>query len=413
MTAVSDAIARVEGLLAVPDAELAERYPGAPVSRQPVHSVYVPAHRFDGGTIAAWGSAALEALSRAGGIGHLLEVHGLLPQGAERERVGDLVVEKLRREPIEDLRIDLEDGFGDVDDDVEDAAVDAAVAALGQLAARDALPPFVGIRFKCFEPPTRARGTRTLERFVTGLHGGSGLPEGLVLTLPKVTSLAQVEAMVLLLEALEQDLGLTTGKLTFEIQVETPQTILGPHGTSLLPAMITAGKGRVTGMPYGTYDYSASLGLAAGDQSMEHPAADHAKAVMQVAAAGTSVRLSDGSTNVMPVGEQASVDAAWALHGRLVTRSLHRGFFQGWDLHPAQLPSRYAATYAFFRTGLDDVLRRLDAYLARREGDVMDEPATARAMASFLVRGLDCGAVTPDEIPFARDALRALFARGA
>lgn len=410
MTAASDALARVERLLTAADAELARRYPGAPTTRQPVHSVYIPADRFDVGTLSAWGSAALDALTRSGGVEHLLEVHGLLPAGAERDRVAELVVGKLEREPVEDLRIDLEDGFGEVEDDVEDAAVDAAVEALAELSASGGLPPFVGIRFKCFEPPTRARGIRTLERFVTALHRGPGLPHGLVLTLPKVTSVAQVEAMVMLLEALEQDLGLRRGTLTFEIQVETPQSILGPDGTSLLPPMITAGQGRVTGMPYGTYDYSASLGIAAGDQSMEHPAADHAKAVMQVAAAGTAVRLSDGSTNVMPVGEPAAVDAAWALHGRLVTRSLRRGFYQGWDLHPAQLPSRYAATYAFFRSGLGDVTRRLDAYLSKREGDVMDEPATARAMASFLVRGLDCGAVGIDEIPFAEGDLRSLLA---
>lgn len=403
-------LARIEDLLAGPDAALARRYPGAPTARQPVHSVYVPADKVDGGTIRAWGSAALESLAAAGGPGRLLEVHGQLPAGVQRDRVADLVVAKLASEPIEDLRIDLEDGFGDVGDAAEDAAVDAAVATIGELIEDGALPPFVGIRFKSFERPSRARGLRTLERFLTGLHRGPGLPPGLVLTLPKVTSVEQVQAMVIALEALERVLGLRSGALTFEIQVETPQAVLGPDGTSLLPPMIAAGQGRVTGMPYGTYDYSASLGIAAGDQAMDHPAADHAKAVMQVAAAGTAVRLSDGSTNVVPTGDGAAIDAAWALHGRLVTRSLHRGFFQGWDLHPAQLPSRYAATYAFFRTGLAGIVERLDAYLGRRAGAVMDEPATARAMASFLVRGLDCGAVDEAEIPFAADDLRALLA---
>ncbi|GAB2618359.1 DUF6986 family protein [Pseudactinotalea suaedae] len=409
MTALSDALAQVTSLLAEPDAELARRYPGAPVTRQPIHSVYVPATAFDDATIVSWGSAALESLTAAGGARALLDVHGLLPAGAERDRVAELVVAKLQREPIEDLRIDLEDGLGDIGDAAEDAAVDAAVASLGRLQHRGELPPFVGIRFKCLEAATRRRGLRSLERFVRGLHSGAGLPQGLVLTLPKVTSVAQVEAMVLVLEALEHELRLAAGALTFEIQVETPQAILGPDGVSLLPRMITAGRGRVTGMPYGAYDYSASLGLAPGDQSMEHPAADHAKAVMQVAVAGTAVRVSDGSTNRVPVGEQAAVDAAWALHGRLVTRSLHRGFYQGWDLHPAQLPSRFAATYAFFRTGLADITRRLESYLARGEGDVMDEPATARAMASFLVRGLDCGAVAAEEIPFDADELRAML----
>lgn len=409
MSALREARSRIEALLAAPDAELASRYPGAPVSRQPVHSVYVPAHRFDADTVSSWRDAALRALTDAGGIDHLMAVHGLLAPGSERDRVAALVVRKLETEPIEDLRVDFEDGLGEVPGDVEDAAVDAAVAALERMSDDGARPPFFGIRFVCLEPGTRERGLRTLERFVTGSCRSGSVPPGLVLTLPKVTSVAQVEAMVVMLEALEAECGLHAGSLTFEIQVETPQAILGPHGTSPLPAMIAAGGGRITGMPYGTYDYSASLGLAAGDQSMEHPAADHAKAVMQVAAAGTAVRVCDGSTNVIPVGEQAAVDAAWALHGRLVSRSLHRGFYQGWDLHPAQLPSRFAATYAFFRTGLTEVVARLERYLARREGDVMDEPATARAMAAFLVRGLDCGAVAADEVPFPEGDLRALL----
>jgi len=149
---------------------------------------------------------------------------------------------------------------------------------------------------------------------------------------------------------------------------------------------------------YGTYDYSAACGIAAGYQSTEHPVADHAKAVMQVAAAGTGVRLSDGSTNVLPVGDAPAVRRAWELHARLVRRSLERGFYQGWDLHPAQLPTRYAATYAFFRDGLPAAADRLRAYLDRRESGILDEPATARALAGFLRRGLDCGAFDRDEV---------------
>src|SRR5215204_6327978 len=112
--------------------------------------------------------------------------------------------------------------------------------------------------------------------------------------------------------------------------------------------MVHAAGGRCVSLHYGTYDYSAACGVAAAYQSMEHPVADHAKAVMQVAAAGTGVRLSDGSSNVLPVGDSAQVHAAWAVHGRLVRRSLDRGFYQGWDLHPGQLPTRFAATYGFF-----------------------------------------------------------------
>ena len=162
--------------------------------------------------------------------------------------------------------------------------------------------------------------------------------------------------------------------------------------------MVHASAGRCTGLHYGTYDYSAFCGIAAAQQSLEHPVADHAKAVMQAAAAGTGVRLSDGSSNVLPVGAPDEIRAAWSNHLRLVQRSLERGFYQGWDLHPAQLPTRFAATFAFYRGGFAAAAERLRTYVAREESGVLDEPATARALADFLLRGLDCGAVSAAEL---------------
>jgi hypothetical protein len=186
--------------------------------------------------------------------------------------------------------------------------------------------------------------------------------------------------------------------LRFEAQVETPQSILGPDGTALVARMVHAAGVRLTGLHYGTYDYSAYCGIAAGQQSLEHPVADHAKLVMQAAAAGTGVRLSDGSTNVLPVGDADQVARAWAIHHRLVRRSLERGYYQGWDLHPAQLPTRYAATYAFYREGLPQALGRLADYTGATMSGIADEPATARALAGFLLRGVDCGAVDQAEV---------------
>ena len=231
----------------------------------------------------------------------------------------------------------------------------------------------------------------------------------LVVTLPKVTSEAQVQALVAVLERLEKQVSTTSRGQRFEIQVETPQTVLGPDGSALVARMIRAGGQRLSGLHYGTYDYSAFLGLAAGDQSLEHPAADHAKAVMQAAAAGTGVELSDGSTNVLPVGD--GLRLGWETHHRLVTRALHRGFYQGWDLHPAQLPTRFAATFQFFRAGAADADARLVAYAAHRTGAIADEPATVRALADYLLRGLDCGALTDDEVSLGRGDLVRLARR--
>ncbi len=376
--------------LGAADAALAGSYPGPRPGRQPVHTVYVPADRFRVGLVPAYGAEALRAVDEHPDL--FLEV-----LDGDRALV-DRVRDKLAREPVEDLRIDFEDGYGTRSEEEEDDAVRTSAIALRRSIADGTAPAGHGIRFKSFEAPTRRRGLRTLGLFLADLAHGGPLPDGFVVTLPKVTSVDQVEALVHASRGLEDGLGLGAGSLRFEIQVETPQAVLGPDGTALVARMIHASEGRCTGLHYGTYDYSASCGIAAAHQSLEHPAADHAKAVMQVAAAGTGVRLSDGSTNVLPVGTPDEVGSAWRNHLRLVRRSLERGYYQGWDLHPAQLPTRYAATFSFYRGGLDAAATRLRNYLARQESGVVDEPATARALADFLLRGLDCGALSDAEV---------------
>ncbi len=398
MTLDPDALTtELEGRLAGADAALAQQFPGERATRQPVHTVYVPADRYDAGLVPQWGREALAALDEHGGSAADFAATLGLPATLADEVVSR-VRSKLEREPIEDLRIDFEDGYGPRPDPEEDQAVDASAKGLRESVASGVAAPFHGIRFKSFEAPTRARGVRTLARFVEGVADGDALADGFVVTLPKVTSVEQVEAMVHACEQIESGLGLRSGAMGFEIQVETPQAIVGPDGSALVARMVHASTGRCTALHYGTYDYSASCGIAAAYQSMEHPAADYAKAVMQVAAAGTGVRLSDGSTNILPVGDRERVHAGWALHARLVRRSLERGYYQGWDLHPAQLPSRYAATYAFYREGLPAAAERLRNYVGQVDSGVMDEPATARALADFVVRGLDCGAVDDAEV---------------
>ncbi|MDJ0342918.1 aldolase/citrate lyase family protein [Streptomyces sp. H10-C2] len=398
--------------LAATDAELARRYPGDPGTRQPVHTVYVPADAFAADTVSSWGRQALAALDEhAPDAEALARVLGLSDDLAQP--VHDRVRAKLEREPVEDLRIDFEDGYGPRPDAEEDAAavaaariVSAAVAGgtSGPEVRGGSTPPYIGIRMKCMEAAVRDRGIRTLDIFLSTLMDTGGLPDGLVLTLPKVTFPAQVSAMVRLCEEFEKARGLESGRIGFEIQIETTQSILGPDGTATVPRLIDAAEGRATGLHYGTFDYSASCGVSAAYQSMDHPVADYAKAVMQVAAAGTGVRLSDGSTNVLPVGPTAQVHDAWRLHYGLVRRSLARAYYQGWDMHPGHLPTRYAAVYAFYREGLDAAAARLAAYVAKAGGDVMDEPATAKALSGYLLRGLDCGAVDLEEVT-ARTAL--------
>jgi hypothetical protein len=410
----SDQYARLDARLASWDETLLRRYPGDDGSRQPVHTVYVPADRFHAGLPAEWGSSAADLLaSHAPDAATLADVVGIPVDLAEQVR--PRVVDKLSTEPIEDLRIDFEDGYGPHPDADEDAAALGAADALAAAIGAGTAPPYVGIRFKSLESSTRRRGVRTLDIFLTRLAAASGLPDGLIVTLPKVTDVAQVEAFADVCAAWERAGGLPDGRLRFEIQIETPQAILAADGTATVARMLHAAAARVSGLHYGTYDYSAACGVSAAYQSLEHPVADHAKAVMQVAAAATGVRVADGSTNVLPVGDRSAVHAAWRLHARLVRRSLERAFYQGWDLHPGHLVTRYAATYAFYRAGFPAAADRLRAYLAQAATGVLDEPATAQAMASLLVRGLHSGALDEAEVTgragVGRDVLDGFYRR--
>jgi citrate lyase beta subunit len=413
---LGDVADELDRLLAVADAELASRYDARGAERQPVHTAYVPAHRFGPQTVREWGAQALAAMDQfAPGSAELADATGLAPGVAAEVR--PLVLGKLARQPVEDLRIDFEDGYGAWPDGTEDADARAAARSLATVLAEDAAPPFLGLRCKSLEKATRHRAVRTLQMFLGALlENDRPLPLGFVITLPKVTSAAQVSAMAVLCERLDAAFAVTRPRgLVFEIQVETPQAILAADGAGTIARCVHAAPGRLTGLHFGTYDYTASLGIAAPYQSLEHPAADYAKAVMQVAAAGTGVQLSDGSSGLLPVGSRDEVFSAWRLHARLVRRSLERGYYQGWDLHPAQLVSRYAATYAFYREGLPAAAARLRAH-ASRAASGQEEPATVRALADFLARAVDCGAVTEAEVSeqaaLSPDQLRSARRRG-
>ena len=371
-----------------------------PDGRQPVHTCYVPASKVTEDVVRSWGAQALAALDSQPDA-----VAALLP-GALAPRILDRVRAKLAAEPVEDLRIDFEDGYGAPDDAVEDADAERTARVVAGWRDDGGLPPYVGLRMKSFDTKAlRERGIRTLDVFLTALGDP---PPGFVITFPKVTSVEQVEVF-------GEVLDLFGIPLRFEIQVETTQSIVDPEGRLAIPRFLAAGRGRVSGLHFGTYDYTAGCGLGAAHQHLAHGACDFARNVMQVAAANAGVRVSDGSTNVLPVGD--AVAEGWRTHYGLVRRSLAHGFYQGWDLHPAQLVTRYAAVHAFSLEGVEADARRLKAYVERAGGTVLDEPATAQALSSSFLRALDCGAL--DEAEVLRETglrvedLRALASRSA
>ncbi|MFI2342832.1 DUF6986 family protein [Nocardia gamkensis] len=387
---------RIESMLDAVDADLRRRYPGSNGRSQPIHTVYVPADRVAEETPGEWGAAAVGLLDRHHDLLATLDATGSLPD----------VRKRLEADPVQDLRIDFEDGYGLRADAEEDRAATAAGAVLAAWARRSEGPANSGIRMKGLGGGERRRALRTLDLV---LEGVGGVPAGFVFTVPKIRAVQQVSALVQLCVGLERAYGIAEGSLRFELQIESPQAILAADGTAPVAAMLTLSEGRCTALHFGTYDYTAALGVAAPDQALDHPAADYAKAVMQVAAAQTGAWVCDGSTQVVP---DADPEAALRNHHRLVARSLRRGYYQGWDMHPGHLVTRWLATYDFFRQAIDVAVPRLRDYLARRGGDVVDEPATAEALAATVLRGIECGA-RPDAgaAELTETVLRALAAR--
>jgi hypothetical protein len=279
------------------------------------------------------------------------------------------------------------------------------------------LPPFIGIRIKPLTRDLAARSLRTLDVFLTELLAITHhVPAGFVVTLPKIQTIADVETIVDTFDLLEDRLDLESGTLRLEIMVETTQTIFDPQGRSMLPRLHRAADGRLVAAHFGTYDYTANCDITAAHQKMRHPACDFAKHMMKVAFAGTGVQLSDGATNIMPVAphkgatlsdqhkseNRAAVFAAWRLHADDVRHSLVNGYYQGWDLHPAQLVPRYGAVYAFFLEGLAPASERLKNFVAKAAqatlvGDVFDDAATGQGLLNYFLRGIACGAVTEQE----------------
>lgn len=387
-------------------------HPGDPDERQPVHVVYGGAQLFKSDTPAKLGRLALRALDElypdAEQFGQAFDL------SAHADTIRRRVADKLAREPVEDLRVDFEDGYGNRPAAEEDAD---AVRVAGAIAQADTLPYSLGIRIKPLTEELHVRALRTLDLFATALAEAEGKPPSLVVTLPKVTVAAQVHALTEACATLERKLGLPDYALKLELMVETPQVLLDPRGVCPLRELVAAASGRCGAVHFGTYDYTASCGVTAGQQTHDHPAADFARSMMQMALAGTGVRLSDGATNILPVpvhrgGEltaeqrdenRHAMRSAARLHFDNVSRSLRRGFFQGWDLHPAQLPVRYAATYAYFLDELETTTSRLKKFLSQAAqattvGTTFDDAATGQGLLNFFLRGLACGALNEADV---------------
>lgn len=408
--------------LSVANQEFKQLYPGESSQRQPVHVVYGGAHRFKPDTIQKLGTMAekafLEACPNAAVLAQILN----RPESALLDNVYSRVVEKLKREAIEDFRIDFEDGFGSRPDDEEDAVAEQSARALAEAMSAGNLSPYIGLRIKSLSEDCKHRSVRTLDIFMrTLLQKTQGqLPENFVVTLPKITVPEQVSALAMLLRHVEDQHGLEIGQIRLELMMESPQLIHDWHGHFAIPALVQAAQGRCRGVHFGPYDYQSACSIISSSQSLVHPACDLARSGMQVALANTGIWLSDGPTSLMPIGPYRAVGqtrltqeqecenwriihAAWQLSYRNICHALRHGFYQGWDLHPAQIPMRYVALYLFFLEGLETASQRLRNFMeqaaqATLVGNVFDDEATGQGLLNYFLRAFGCGAITESEM---------------
>lgn len=436
------------GQLQTANLQFQKTYPGDKPERQPVHTVYGGANLFKADTCVKMGDIALKNLQtyapnfvvlanvlQLNGYEHLPKHHSEIealtkkldemPEALRKQEpawlsytVYNKIIKKLETEAVEDFRIDFEDGFGNRPDDEEDATAVQAAKELATGMKNKTISPFIGIRIKPFTEDLKQRGVRTLDIFLSSLLENTNgvLPNNFVVMLPKVTIPEQVVTLVRLFEIIEKEYQLAPGSLTMETMVEATQIIMDDEGRNPLLRIIKASEGRCIAAHFGTYDYTASCGITAKYQTMAHPVCDFAHHMTKVALAGTGIFLSDGATNVMPIGQhrgenlsfeqmaenRESVHQAWRTGFNHTMHSLINGFYQGWDLNPAQLPMRYAATYNFFLNSYDDAVFRLKTFVERAAistltKDIFDDAATGQGLLNFFLKAMNCGAITEDE----------------
>lgn len=423
-------------------------YPGDKPDRQAVHTVYGGANLFKADTCIKLGEIALDNLLTYApdfvALAKVLEIEGYKDLPTDEKKIAKLtkkldkigeaerkqhpawlaytvynkIIKKLQTEAVEDFRIDFEDGFGNRPDAEEDATAVNAATALAEGMNEKTISPFIGIRIKPFTEDLKSRGVRTMDIFLTTLleKTGGKLPDNFIVMLPKVTIPEQVTTMVRLLEIIEKKNNLAAGSLKMETMAEATQIIMDDEGRNPLMKIIKAGEGRLIAAHFGTYDYTASCGITAKYQTMAHPVCDFAHHMTKVALGGTGIFLSDGATNVMPVAphrgdklsakqlkeNRQSVHNAWRIGYNHSMHSLINGFYQGWDLNPAQLPMRYAATYNFFLSSMEDATHRLKTFVDRSAistltGDIFDDAATGQGLLNFFLKAMNCGAITEEE----------------
>jgi citrate lyase beta subunit len=404
----TDTLSTIFKELEVANKRFVQHYPGEGERQQPVHTLYGGAQLYKAGATKKIGELSLKAFNTYAADAETLAKALDLPGDKTLwQQVHQRVIKKLGVCAVEDFRIDFEDGYGNRPDSEEDACAEFTAKEFASAIKQGIAAPYMGIRIKPFNEELKNRSARTLDIFVSTLikENNGKVPENFVITLPKVNIPEQVTAFVQLLDHLEQQLGLENGAFEIEIMIETTQALLSQDGVSHMPLIYQAANGRCRGAHFGTYDYTASFDITAAHQTMQHPACDFALQMMKLTFGGTSVWLSNGATSIMPIGDEKTVHKAWKHAYDDIIHSLEMGYYQGWDLNPAQIPIRYVACYTFFLQSLEQASIRLKNFIEKAAqatlvGDVFDDAATGQGLLNFFLRALNSGAITEAEIEY-------------
>lgn len=352
----------------------------SPPRDQPSYVLYGGAHRFDRET-----PDKMRHLARK-----WLKDYPWLQETARKK------VEQRLGQPLEDFRIDFEDGYGRRSDEEEDAH--ASAVAVDLPATQDCNR--IGVRLKPITRRWAARAVRTLHLVTAHC---TVWPRGFCVTLPKVEETAQLGWFLQELLPLEG----SRGPLALEIMVESPR------GLQNVQALVAAAGPRCRGVHFGPFDFLASCGVTQGE--LMHPLNVAARCELLFRLSDSGLELADGPTTTLPLPphrnpqpaqmmeNHKAVRAAWDKHRDDVLASRSNGYLQSWLLHPSQLVSHSAALFSDLDPQLEPALSRLAAYWqqrgqARASGGDFDDRATARQWTLLVARALASGLISEPEI---------------
>ncbi len=347
------------------------------------------------------------------------------------EKVYHKIHKKIEEEPVEDYRIDFEDGYGYRSDEEEDEHAISAATETAEIIKNGALPSIFGIRIKPIAPGTAQRAVRTLELYLTTLLNltDNKLPPAFVVTLPKVSRAEQLSVLNDILHKLEMRNHLPKNSILTEVMIETPEAIAEKY----MAKIVQVGGNRLLGGHLGVYDLNSSFGVSASFQEMQHPSCDYARVLMKIILGRSGIRCVDGVTNVMPVAPNkatlsaplavhlheenvATVIAGWQKAYSDIRHSLRMGFYQGWDLHPAQIISRLAAVYIFFLNEYPLAAKRMKQFLKNSaqpsvHKGIFDDAASGYGLLLFFRYGFECLAFDENDLAGAGLSKENLYAK--